>query len=717
MRTNSHTRAPRNALAFLGDKLQAKRDEAFLEGYRRQAHEALAKDPYSTSFSEDPEIIHKNPVVRSTIKYKNQSPGDGSSFSASNQVLYYSPVNPSAEHGRSSNSPRRRQSEVPNQDPASTPPRGSVSITSPRRSMLSRTTATDILARTAASDMSGPPGASEVFGHTSAADKFQSVSSTMQLAAILTSRSSQETRRSSQPITPHSSATSSASRSGDATVHWTALHWDEDMENNVSVKPRLATAHKAVALRPPRPVTAPTPPLPRGDDDDSQSSSSRMNGDGGRFLQASDHVSSWDQLPDSCLRDRCLRPLSKLQQQNFMTSGHEQSPQAEPGGLIWQNSGFLIPFTPDLVTLKRGQSRQISTVLNSGTSVPSLHIPSKASSVADVHRLSSASSRLSPSSQSLPQHASSSAAAARPAATGVPDLSSAAPVRTPSGSLLVQPLSQSQLSDLAMQIQLPTGLQHAASLAALGGGTQQQEGDWTALDGTAAKQGGKRRRRKSNRDRDPAMAHVEEHLRILKHVHVKLASPRTMMMNRRRAEELGLAALPDTGGAATTTSHMSATLGSAPLGRPGTAPASRPVTGQGSWYQTGMHVLPEELNSAVLEALAAEAAGVKLQSSVAGPTGRPATSPTASYKMRMEANTKALVYDEVLDAPNAVPKRTPAINPNRAYLKSLAQGSAKKHFQSVEVDLREAHRRLLATEKDLQPVTYATAAKTHVYAC
>ena len=65
----------------------------------------------------------------------------------------------------------------------------------------------------------------------------------------------------------------------------------------------------------------------------------------------------------------------------------------------------------------------------------------------------------------------------------------------------------------------------------------------------------------------------------------------------------------------------------------------------------------------------------------------------------------------------AVPKRVPAINPNRAYLKSLAQGSAKKHFQSVEVDLREAHRRLLATEKDLQPVTYATAAKTHVYAC
>ena len=85
-------------------------------------------------------------------------------------------------------------------------------------------------------------------------------------------------------------------------------------------------------------------------------------------------------------------------------------------------------------------------------------------------------------------------------------------------------------------------------------------------------------------------------------------------MNRRRAEQLGLAALPEDA----TTSHVSATVGSAPLGRPGTAPVLRPVTGQGSWYQTGMHVLPEELNAAVLEALAAEAAGVKLQSNIAG---------------------------------------------------------------------------------------------------
>ena len=63
-----------------------------------------------------------------------------------------------------------------------------------------------------------------------------------------------------------------------------------------------------------------------------------------------------------------------------------------------------------------------------------------------------------------------------------------------------------------------------------------------------------------------------------------------------------------------------------------------------------------------------------------------------------------MVIEAVLHAGK---QRIPAINPNRAYLKSLARGSAKKHFQSVEVDLRESHRRLLATQAALQPVTYS----------
>lgn len=167
--------------------------------------------------------------------------------------------------------------------------------------------------------------------------------------------------------------------------------------------------------------------------------------------------------------------------------------------------------------------------------MPSLCVPSTTRSAPDVDRMISAPNRLSSPSHPLPQHASSSAAAARPAATGVPDVSSAAAVRTPNGSVLVQSLSQSQLSDLAMQMQLPTGLQHAASLAGPAGSTQQQEeGNGTgrgSVAGTAAKQRGKRRK-KGGRDRDPAMAHVEEHLRILKHVYVKHASPRLVSWYR-----------------------------------------------------------------------------------------------------------------------------------------------------------------------------------------
>ena len=86
-----------------------------------------------------------------------------------------------------------------------------------------------------------------------------------------------------------------------------------------------------------------------------------------------------------------------------------------------------------------------------------------------------------------------------------------------------------------------------------------------------------------------------------------------MVSNRLQAEQLGFAALP-----ATISRHTSASLGSATLGRSGTAPEARPVTGQGSWYKSGMHVLPEELNAAVLEALAAEAAGDIMQSTAPG---------------------------------------------------------------------------------------------------
>ena len=73
-----------------------------------------------------------------------------------------------------------------------------------------------------------------------------------------------------------------------------------------------------------------------------------------------------------------------------------------------------------------------------------------------------------------------------------------------------------------------------------------------------------------------------------------VASCRTLLQNRERAEQLGFSALPET----------------LEGYQPAAASALRPVMGQDTWYRVGMHVLPEELNAAVLEALAAEAAGL-----------------------------------------------------------------------------------------------------------
>ena len=72
--------------------MQAKRDEEYLEEYRKKAHAALLKDPLSTSYLEDPEIVHRNPRIKSVIKYNAQNPGDGSSFSSSSQVDPYTGI-------------------------------------------------------------------------------------------------------------------------------------------------------------------------------------------------------------------------------------------------------------------------------------------------------------------------------------------------------------------------------------------------------------------------------------------------------------------------------------------------------------------------------------------------------------------------------------------------------------------------------------------------
>ena len=97
----------------------------------------------------------------------------------------------------------------------------------------------------------------------------------------------------------------------------------------------------------------------------------------------------------------------------------------------------------------------------------------------------------------------------------------------------MQPLSDSILGELAKQqsTMQPAGLQHASSSTAMfGRGSKQHSRDGAGAEGLSAtlrdKAGGKTRKKKSRRPADPAMAHVEDHLQILKRVYVKHASPR-----------------------------------------------------------------------------------------------------------------------------------------------------------------------------------------------
>ena len=51
-------------------------------------------------------------------------------------------------------------------------------------------------------------------------------------------------------------------------------------------------------------------------------------------------------------------------------------------------------------------------------------------------------------------------------------------------------------------------------------------------------------------------------------------------------------------------------------------------------------------------------------------------------------------------------ERRKAINPNYAFFLSLAAGNAKQKFETVESDLRDVHRFLTASERQLCPVSH-----------
>lgn len=170
----------------------------------------------------------------------------------------------------------------------------------------------------------------------------------------------------------------------------------------------------------------------------------------------------------------------------------------------------------------------VAAGISGAAAVPLLHFPSEAGSPLDSQRSALPSSRQSSSAHAL---ASSAAVAANEAAAP-----SASAQRVSRGSLVMQQLSESVLSELASQQpeQQGAALRHPLlASAAFGRGVQQQkgfgEGDKQrdrAEASAECRAGGKRRKSKSCHAADPAMEHVEDHLQILKHVHVKHASPR-----------------------------------------------------------------------------------------------------------------------------------------------------------------------------------------------
>ena len=185
------------------------------------------------------------------------------------------------------------------------------------------------------------------------------------------------------------------SDAGEDAKHWTSVHWDSNMVRQPLARPSPTSLQRGGSMRPPRPFTAPNGSESRAlskrpshanssvgnlsgsdsntssdsDESDSDEPDSRSSSDPSSAIDSSRQDSSarsnskqsdaLDESPEQ-LPDRCLRPLSKLQQASFMPAGQEIG-MAEPHGLIWQNSGFMTPFTPEILNIKRGQSRQMST--------------------------------------------------------------------------------------------------------------------------------------------------------------------------------------------------------------------------------------------------------------------------------------------------------------------------------------------------------------------
>ena len=263
-----------------------------------------------------------------------------------------------------------------------------------------------------------------------------------------------------------------------------------------------------------------------------------------------------EDIPES-LADRCLRPLSKLQQADFLPAGAQRgvggrqatqtsaglssaerkkgnsSMQASQTELVWQNSGWGVPFNPALVhrpgqtvnsaALPQQQNKLTTSLSWHATSLDNKETTGTAGTIGAANSNNPAGSASSAgiagiadsSGAANSDHVATSARANQPVC--VSDLPMVAGQPLQEAALPIQSsISPGQQQSMQQhKTQLNVQSHHSK------GGPTEQSSKHRGLGKTSTK--GKKH------SRHDALAHVEDHLQILKHVHLKKASPRYTM--------------------------------------------------------------------------------------------------------------------------------------------------------------------------------------------
>lgn len=254
------------------------------------------------------------------------------------------------------------------------------------------------------------------------------------------------------------------------------------------------------------------------------------------------------------LADRCLRPLSKLQQADFLPIGGRRSSssrqsrqiagvvaggsrsnntsrQSSQTGLVWQNSGWTVAFDPSLVQRQQASPALPAVPLEQQSKLTT-SLSWHATSLDDVERVSTtADAALHSGAAGAAAGIISNQLAGTVATAGTAGPAHAADTAggmtrdellDPNDSAPQRGIQTGQQQDLRQQslVQLAnTGETHHS------GQDEPEQPAKHAKHGSSNKSGS-RIRKHSRHGEDAALAHIEDHLQVLKHVHLKKASPR-----------------------------------------------------------------------------------------------------------------------------------------------------------------------------------------------